>query len=189
MAGKGKGNLSLVTDETGRIKKEFGETFKQANRGGSKPADVDRVRELLDKHADLKLWERYLGVMGCAEAFALQNCPAGLEAFAELWRHRLRELREKLGYADAPEVEKLLISHATLCWLRLAFVEMEFSGNTKGSHSLASGAYCDKRLTNAQRRFDRAVTTLEKVRALTAVAERARGGRAPLPAARTGTAG
>ena len=188
MAEKSKGNLALVSAETERLRKEFGETFQRANKGQPKPGDVERLRRMLDDHPDLKLWERYIGVMSCAEAYVLQQAPAGLQAFAEVWRPRLANIRKKLGYQDAPEIEKLLIQHAALCWLRLGLIEIQLAGYTRDSHTLASGAYWDRRLTNAQRRFTRAVETLAKVRALAAVAERARGARGTLPAARTGTA-
>ena len=83
----------------------------------------------------------------------------------------------------------MLIQHAALCWLRFGLLELEVTAHTKGSHTLTAGAYWDRRLTGAQRRFMRAVETLEKVRALSAVAERARGGRGALAETRSGTAG
>jgi hypothetical protein len=184
----GKNNLSLVNAETERIKKQFAGAFEKANKTNPKPADVARLREMLSEHHDLKLWTEYFGIMGVAESFLLQDCPAGA-GFAELWRRRLKQMRIDLGAGEAPEIERLLIAHATLCYLRLGLVELRYTAVTKNGCTLAQGAYWDRLLTTAQRRFTRSVESLAKVRALAAVAERARGGRGTLPEARTGTAG
>ena len=48
--------------------------------------------------------------------------------------------------------------------VRLQLVERDMSNSTKGSHSRESGAYWDRRLTEAQRRYLRAVNLLAKVR-------------------------
>jgi hypothetical protein len=47
------------------------------------------------------------------------------------------------------------------------------TSKTYESHNTETGLYWDRRLTNAQRRFTRAVESLAKVRALTAAARMA----------------
>jgi hypothetical protein len=86
---------------------------------------------------------------------------------------RAKQLKAGLGYADASTAEQMLIEHAVLCYARLGVVERLHAYATRGSHDPASGIYWDRRLTMAQKRFDRAMTTLARTRALLARAEMA----------------
>ena len=75
-----------------------------------------------------------------------------------------RRIAKELGGDTAPAFERPLIDHIVTCWVRLQLVERDMSGAVKGSHSRESGAYWDRRLTEAQRRYLRAVNLLAKVR-------------------------
>lgn len=92
---------------------------------------------------------------------------------------RCAQLKQELGYADAAPVERLLIEHVVLCHARLGMVEHQHARATGGgwqtdSAHLAFCTYWDRRLTLAQKRFDRAVTTLARTRYLLARADAAR---------------
>jgi len=63
-------------------------------------------------------------------------------------------------------LEQLLIQHAALCWLKLNLVELNYASVMKQSITLTLGAYWEKRLTAAQKRFARACETLTRVRKL-----------------------
>ena len=65
----------------------------------------------------------------------------------------------------------MLAHHAAICWLRLADAEAQFTLRTSNQHTLTSGIYYEKRLAMAQRRFKRAVETLERVRMMKRRAE------------------
>ena len=69
-----------------------------------------------------------------------------------------------LGRDAAPPFERPLIDHIVLCWVRLQLVERNMSNVTSKPHSPEMGAYWDRRLTEAQRRYLRAVNLLAKVR-------------------------
>ncbi len=69
-----------------------------------------------------------------------------------------------LGRDAAPPFERPLIDHIVLCWVRLQLAERDMSRNTSGAHNQDSGAYWDRRLTEAQRRYLRAYSLLAKVR-------------------------
>lgn len=87
-------------------------------------------------------------------------------------RHGAELLKQELGYGEAPAAERVLIDHAVLCHVRLGMVEHLYSRNTLNRMDIAE--HWERRLTMAQRRFTRAVTTLARVRALLARAEQAR---------------
>ena len=75
------------------------------------------------------------------------------------------QLRE-LGYDKAPPLERALIEHAALCWLRLQNVEQRYSRVMAQSITLTMGDYWERRLSSAQRRYLRACETLARVRRL-----------------------
>ncbi len=75
------------------------------------------------------------------------------------------QLRE-LGYDKAPPLERILIEHAALCWLRLQTVEQRYSRVMAQSITLTMGDYWERRLSAAQRRYLRACETLARVRKL-----------------------
>lgn len=75
-------------------------------------------------------------------------------------------LRAEMGYDGASVVEKMLIDHILIAWLRLQHAEWRNLNATLGEHTLTVGEYWDKRLSAAQGRYLRAVETLARVRRL-----------------------
>jgi len=151
-----------------QIRDRFIELVHRTNKEKPRPADVEELRRALSEHRGLELWRSVSGIAQAAELTMLARASFLTDAIRECWRERLRQVRLDLGFDDAPEAEKLLISHVALCWLRLNLVEHGYTSNTSGEHTLTAGVYWEKRLTAAQRRYTRAVETLAKVRTLTA---------------------
>jgi len=81
------------------------------------------------------------------------------------------QLKGELGFDDAPASIRILIDHAVLCHVRLAIVEALYSRSATGRMDVIE--HWERRLTLAQMRFTRAVTSLARVRALLARAETA----------------
>lgn len=75
-------------------------------------------------------------------------------------------LRQEMGYDGASVVEKMLIDHILIAWLRLQQAEWRNLNATLGEHTHTTGEYWDKRLSAAQGRYLRAVETLARVRRL-----------------------
>ena len=75
-----------------------------------------------------------------------------------------KRIEKTLGRDTAPPFEQPLIDHIVVCWVRLQLVELDMSNATSGAHSRETGAYWDQRLSEAQRRYLRAVNLLAKVR-------------------------
>ena len=90
---------------------------------------------------------------------ATDNRSAQVVAVAEVER-----LQESLGFSRSTGVERMLIEHVGVCWLRLQVAESELTRATSGQHALAEGRYREVRLTEAQVRYLRAVALLEKLR-------------------------
>jgi hypothetical protein len=170
--GKDKGGLKLVTQEAQDVEKRFRELYDRANKQtpGAGVA-AERLREVLTEHPAGRLWERIPGPPKVAEDFALEHTPGITPGVRVCWRVQLADIRRELAGEDPSPVESLLAQHAALCWLRLAETELQFTAHTAKSHTLTAGAYWDKRLSTAQRRFTRAVETLERVRMMRRRAE------------------
>lgn len=107
--------------------------------------------------------EAALAVLLSTDAAALTS-----DAASELWTLQAREFKGDLGFRTAPPLERALIQHAALCWLRLSIMELRYTSVLRQSITLALGAYWEKRLTAAQKRFNQACESLEWVRKLSA---------------------
>lgn len=147
----------------------------------SDPSAEARAYVDADLDADPEAWRRHGDLAREAMDLAFRDFWLGYYT-KESVRRGAELLKEELGHADAPASERILIEHAVLCHVRLGMVEHLYSRQTSGSYSIAQGEHWERRLTLAQRRFTRAVTTLERVRVLVARAEaaRAQAGRARL---------
>ena len=77
----------------------------------------------------------------------------------------LEVLRDSLGYGRSSAIEELLIEHIALCWLRLSFMEFEYTSVRKrGSITVTQAGFAERRLNQTQRRYLRACETLARIR-------------------------
>lgn len=76
------------------------------------------------------------------------------------------KLKAELGYDDAPEVERLLIQHLIVCWMRMQEVEWHYQNRMDGHYSASERDYWERRLSATQRRYLRTVETLARIRKL-----------------------
>jgi len=84
----------------------------------------------------------------------------------EALKATVRHMSDELGYEGAPALERPLIEHVVLCWLRLQKAELAYSQVLAGSPALTQAAYWERRLTMAQGRYLRAGESLARVRRL-----------------------
>lgn len=162
---KDKSGLKLVTAEAQDIEKQFRDLYERANnRTAGAGIAAARLSELMRDNASARLWERIAGPMSVAESFALEHQAGATPGVRECWRERLKDIRNDLKGDNPSEAESLLAQHAALCWLRLAELEILYTSKLNVQHTLTLGAYYEKRLSMAQRRFTKACETLERVR-------------------------
>lgn len=76
-------------------------------------------------------------------------------------------MRDGLGYREAPELERGLIEHIVLCWLRVQKVEQGYTHAMGESMTLAKADWWERRLSATQARYLRACEGLARVRRLT----------------------
>jgi hypothetical protein len=120
----------------------------------SAPDEWRRHGDLTREAVDLALKDFYLGYYTKASVI----CGA-------------EQLKQELGFDDAPASIRILIEHAVLCHVRLGMIEHLYS--RMDSQRIDVIEHWERRLTLTQKRFTKAVTTLAQVRALLTRAETA----------------
>jgi hypothetical protein len=157
--------LKLVTEEVQDVEARFADLYDRANhKTAAAEKAADRLRALMNENEAEVLWRRIPGPLSVAQSFALEHASGVTPGVRECWCLRLEDIRRDLEGESPSEGESLLAQHAALCWLRLAEVELQYTGHLSKPHSSAQGLYYERRLTLAQRRFTKACETLERVR-------------------------
>src|SRR5262245_1492710 len=85
-------------------------------------------------------------------------------AFREALPRKLELLRAELAGSDPPPLERLLVERVVACWLHLHHLELIYAG--KESLSVQLGAYYERCLWAAERRYLTSIRTLALVRTL-----------------------
>lgn len=84
----------------------------------------------------------------------------------EALKANVQHMSDDLGYKGATPLERPLIEHVVLCWLRLRKAELSYSNALAGAQTLTQAAHWERRLTMAQGRYLRAGESLARVRRL-----------------------
>lgn len=117
--------------------------------------------------SDPQEWRKWGDLMTAALDKGLEKFYLGYVT-KESVKHGAEVLKTELGFEDASPIERLLIEQAVLCHARLGMVEHLYSRQLAGNYSLTLGAHWEMRLTLCQRRYMKAITTLQKVRVMLA---------------------
>lgn len=135
----------------------------RANRDKPDPAALADLRAIFD--AVPELWQHIADVTAHIQSDIITAMVAGAGTREAVTRQAGR-MRDDLGYHDAAELERGLIDHIVTCWLRLSTVEWRYTHIMAESITFAQADYWERRLTAAQRRYERACETLARVRRL-----------------------
>ena len=77
------------------------------------------------------------------------------------------QVKQQLGYDTSNALEKAMIDHALVCWLRLAEAETRYEAlQSENNVTITRQEHWEKRLAMAQHRYLKAVESLAKVRRL-----------------------
>jgi hypothetical protein len=163
---------SSLINQTQAEKEEYANLFAAAAASATPAPEVQAFfNARLDAYPEVT--REYGDLMAQAFRLAFEGFWLGYIT-KETVRREAERIRQELGHATASPVERLLIDHAVMCHVRLGMVEHIYSRLLRNSYSVRDGEHMERRLTLAQKRFDRAVTTLCRTRALLARADLAR---------------
>lgn len=156
-----------TTEERARLEDaaaaELEALVKRVNGKNPTRADLDALRRVLDTH-DGAVLSVIGGTAVLSHIFDKYNAGNAGAAARLVMEAEARRMGERLGRDSAPPFERPLIDHIVVCWVRLQLVERDQAANTSGAHNRESGAYWDRRLSEAQRRYLRAFNLLAKLR-------------------------
>ena len=151
-------------DELATVAKEFSGLLTAINKGKPAPADIARLNTILDELPNLAL---QLGnLSNQVEIQILDNGFQRDKGFILIVSRRMALMRDEMGYEKASMIERGLIEHCVICWLRLYCCELRYESLMKTNPSVMLGAYWESKLSAHQKRYLRAVETLARVRRL-----------------------
>lgn len=159
----------VAVETTEQLEKRFTDALQAANKNAPKPGAVAAFKQVLSdcERANVPAWRNLKTPLQSARDFAITKASDTVGvAIAEVWERQAGEMRRELGYKDAPTLEKGLIEHVVLCWLRLAILEIHYTALMSANNTLTVRAHEEKRLSETQKRYARACVTLAKVRRL-----------------------
>ena len=155
--------LTTHTDLAEVTKSEIEDLLERCNVARPKAADLAALRKVMAS----PIAGTYIGALtGTALA---RGIIASTGASKIVTDAELNRLHTDLGGDDCIPVERGLIDHIVTCWARVQMAEQKLTIATSGEHNRDSGLYWERRVTEAQRRYLRALALLAKMRALTSV--------------------
>jgi hypothetical protein len=158
-------NTSAVSG--GKNVSEFSEInalFERVDKKNPAKEDLTKLRETLAKYPMLSSIGGDLA--GQVERHIIDNAlPAQLGARISLQKY-CEHQRDELGYKSSSPLERSLIQHAVLCWLRLHVCEIRYESAIQSDLTFAQATFWEKKLSTHQGRYLRAVETLARIRKL-----------------------
>lgn len=145
-------------------RQRFLELAERTNTADPSQDDVRALRRLLRNHPLACPLE---DMIEAGAEHLLANIK-GTKMVKIVLHHACQQLQEQLGHERASALEKTLIGHVVLAWLRLVALEQCYTDVTMSdkSYGLTTADYWERRLSAAHRRYLRACETLARVRRL-----------------------
>jgi hypothetical protein len=154
---------------TAALTARFFSTLKGANSHTASPAKVEAFKDSLRACVKAGVLSecRLKSPIWAACDFALESAKSTMgPAVPLIWEEQADQTRDELGFESAPVLEKMMIEHIVLCWLRLAVAELQFSAVMAHGGSLAQIEHHQRKVGAAQQRFTRGIESLARVRKL-----------------------
>jgi hypothetical protein len=138
--------------------------LKRCDTEKPKQKDVEALRAWL--RSTPEPFARAFDLAELARENVLRLATGGKALAHEAARLGLEKFQASLGYEEASPLERVLIEQAATCWLVLQDVQRRYAAILAGEHRLSLAQHYEKRLSASQRRFERSLLTLERVRKL-----------------------
>jgi len=143
----------------------FVDLLKRTNEQNPSKADISALRKALNETPEL--WRMAGDIAKGVTQKTVEKINATETLKASLLVG-LDVMKKDLGYQHAPELERLLIEHVVMCWLRLNLEEHMYTGAIMNeSVTFKKGDFYERRLSAMQHRYLRACEALARVRKLT----------------------
>jgi hypothetical protein len=143
------------------IADEFLQLLDNTNMEKPHKEDVKALRVFLRQHPEL--WA-FVGDLAEQAILRLIDTMVVRTALKESLKIGYKEMQIELGMATSPALERLLIQQVVMAWLRLAYIENQYTAVTGPEQLIRRVDHWERRLNAAQRRFLRATSTLARIR-------------------------
>ncbi len=138
--------------------------YRATDKANPAQKDVDALRQFLYAHPEQA---KTIGDMSVQAEIQLLHQAFSENKGGEIGTdEHMHGMRQALGFSTAPAIERPLIHHVCLCWLRLQLAELRYTQATGGSLTMAQGEYWERKLSANQKRYLRATETLARIRKL-----------------------
>ncbi len=142
---------------------EFVKMVRAVDADRPKRADIDALQNHFADNPQLACNMANLAAIAVGN---LINASFNVQSMRMAVIEKCIQMRKSMGWDNAGAVERSLIEHCVLCWLRLYDAELKYHGMMQSQPTMQQGAYWEKKLSANQRRYLRAIETLERVRKL-----------------------
>ncbi len=143
--------------------KEFRQLLAAVDKAKPTPADRAALQQCLRANPGLV---GHFGNLALTMRERILSKLCGKESTTELVIAHCDQLRASLNYDEASGLERMVIDHIILCWVRWQDCEWWYQNHMDTPHTLTSGAYWERKLTLAQHRYLKAIETLARIRKL-----------------------
>jgi hypothetical protein len=133
------------------------------------PNAVSELQVLLREHPGIENDWRMLANMVFDSLLKTVSHGAGNR---EMFTRECKEMRERLGWAEASQIERMMIEHIVLCWLRFVYAELLVSTNA-GNLTAADAEKLDRQISRAHNGYIRACESLSRLQLLKQVEKEA----------------
>ena len=142
---------------------QLAKLLREVDKSNPVPGAVSKLANHLAEHP------RHAELLGELSDLTLRNITE--RSFTQPWIRtaihvQLEHMRADLGYESANALERSLIKHIVLCWLRLHDCELRYHMAMDDNPTMQEALYWEKKLSSNQRRYLRATETLARVRRL-----------------------
>lgn len=143
---------------------ELGQLIGATSKEHPTPAQRQALEDYLARHGHAELARIGNLATQAQTSIIARNFPQYSIGLAVA--HHCAEMFKELGYDNASAMERMLIEHIVLCWLRLHEREFRLESIMAKNPSFSDVEYFENRLSDAQRRYLKAIGTLARVRRL-----------------------
>lgn len=130
------------------------------NKEKPKQSDVEALDKLFEEVP--YIWQQVGNVAARVKDSIIAAQAGKSHIIIEATKKKVADMRDRLGWKDSSQLEKIIIEQVCLNWLRLNSLELTHENKLRESHTLPVGEHWDKLLTQAQKRYLRAANRWQK---------------------------
>ena len=139
----------------------FYEVYNRVNKASPSKQELKELRAVFEQHPEV--WRETGDLCRMTSTFVVENIK-GSKAVKQSIRYTMKAMRDEMNYNGASPLEQLLIEQVILGWLGYYVTHWNFESISSNNAPMRMVEHWEKRLNGAQRRYLRAIDSLNKIR-------------------------